>query len=176
MIEFGFPLNFDRSGSLGCTLDNHTANQYPDQVEKYLQEEINHKAMLGPFDSPPFNLQISPFMTRVKAGSDNRRTIIDLSWPKGLSVMMVLVIQFIFNTEFELKYPSIDLIVSSLNALGPAAKIFKVDISRSFRHIRIDLGDIDLLGLKFAGKYYADLALPLDFRLGSFFFKAQRLN
>ena len=41
--------------------------------------------MVGPFDDPPFPLHISPLMTRDKAGSEKRRTIVDLSWPKGLS-------------------------------------------------------------------------------------------
>ena len=51
-------------------------------------------------------------------------------------------------------YPSVDRIVNNLNHIGPSAKMFKVDISQAFRHIRIDPGDIDLL----------------VFRLGSFFF------
>ena len=34
LIEFGFPLDFDRAGTLGQILDNHTsANGYPDQVD-----------------------------------------------------------------------------------------------------------------------------------------------
>ena len=61
--------------------------------------------------------------------------------------------------------------VSRLNALGPAANIFKIDISRAFRHVRIDPGDIDLLGLRFRDQYYADLALPFGFHLGSIFFQ-----
>ena len=122
-IEFGFPLDFDRTGTLGQTLDNHTsANEY--QVDKYIQEEINHNAMLGPFDTPHFNLHISPFMTREKAGSNTRRTIIDLSWPKGLSVNDGVSSSVYLDTQFELKYPSIDLMVNRLNALGPAAKFF----------------------------------------------------
>ena len=51
------------------------------------------------------------------------------------------------GTQFEMHYPSVDHIVYQLNQLGPAAENFKVDISRAFRHIRIDPGDIDLLGL-----------------------------
>ena len=39
--------------------------------------------MLGPFDSPPFDLYISPCMTRPKSGSEVRRTIVELRWPKG---------------------------------------------------------------------------------------------
>ena len=178
LIEFGFPLDFDRSGLLGQTLDNHTsANEYPDPVDKYIQEEISHNAMLGPFEIPPFDLHVSPFMTREKVGSNKRRTIIDLSWPKGLSGNDGVSGSVYLGTHFQLKYPSIDLMVSHLNALGPAAKIFKIDISRAFRHVRIDPGDIDLLGLRVRDQYYADLALPFGFRLGSiFFFETQRLN
>ena len=100
--------------------------------------------------------------------------IIDLNWPKGLSVNDGVSSSVYLDTHFELKYPSIDLIVSHLNALGPAAKIFKIDISRAFRHVRINPGDIDLLGLRFREQYYADLALPFGFRLGSIFFSKLR--
>ena len=55
--------------------------------------------------------------------------------------------------------------MNRLNTLGPSAKIFKVDISRAFRHFTIDPGDIDLLGLCHRDKYYLNLALPF----GSFF-------
>ena len=57
-------------------------------------------------------------------GSNTRRTIIDLSWPKGLSVNDGVSSSVYLDTHFELKYHSIDLMVSRLNALGPAAKIF----------------------------------------------------
>ena len=64
--------------------------------------------------------------------------------------------------------------VYKLNALGPAAQVFKVDICPVFRHIRIDSGDIDLLGLCQEHIYYINLSLPFSFRSGSFFF--QKLN
>ena len=156
LIEFSFPLDFNRICVLVQTLDSHTlANEYPDQVHKYIQEEMSHDAMLGPFDVPPFKLHVSPFMTREKVGSKTRRTIIDLSWPKGLSVNDGVSNSVYLDTHFELKYSTIDLMVSRLNALGPTAKIFKIDISRAFRHVRIDPGNIDLLGLRF--RDYADL-------------------
>ena len=45
-----------------------------------------------------------------------------------------------------------------------------MDISRAFRHIRINPGDIDLLGLQHRGKLYLDLSLPFGFRFGAYFF------
>ena len=75
------------------------------------------------------------------------------------------------GTDFLLKYPSVDSIIRTLNKLGPAYSIFKIDISRAFRHIRIDPGDLDLLGLQHLDQYYLDLSLPFGYRLGSIFFQ-----
>ena len=74
------------------------------------------------------------------------------------------------GTNFELKYPSIDDIISSLKELGPNALLYKIDISRAFRHIKIDPGYLDLLGLKH-GSYYIDITLPFGFRHRSVFFQ-----
>ena len=50
LIEFGFPLDFDRTRHLQSTLVNHaSARLYPDHVSKYIQEEVGFKAMLGPW-------------------------------------------------------------------------------------------------------------------------------
>ena len=62
-----------------------------------------------------------------------------------------------------------DTIIQQVIETGPAARIFKVDISQAFRHIRIDPGDIDLLGLTHRDQL--DLSLPFGFLLGAFFFQ-----
>ena len=171
LIEFGFPLDFDRTRDLQSTLVNHaSARMYPDHVDKYIQEEVDFQAMLGPLDHKPFDNHISPFMTREKSDSNSRRTIMDLIFPKGLSVNDGVLNNTYLGTEFQMHYPSVDSIVQTLNEIGPSAHIFKVDISRAFRHIRIDPGDIDLLGLQHRGRLYLDLSLPFGFHLGAFFF------
>ena len=58
--------------------------------------------------------------------------------------------------------------VDQLNQLGSAAQIFKVDISRASRHIRIDPADIDLLGLQSKGKHFIDWSFQFRFCFGSF--------
>ena len=56
LIEFGFPLDFDRSRDLQSTLVNHaSARLYPDHVDRYIQEEVGFQAMLGPLDVKPFD-------------------------------------------------------------------------------------------------------------------------
>ena len=49
--------------------------------------------------------------------------------------------------------------------------MFKIDISRAFRHIKVDPGDIDLLGIKFENKYFLDRSLAFRVRHGSLIFQ-----
>ena len=63
--------------------------------------------MLGPFKAPPIdNLHVSPFMTREKSNSLNRRVIIDLSWPIGESVNAGVTPEKYLGVDFILSYPS----------------------------------------------------------------------
>ena len=94
----------------------------------------------------------------------------DLSFPKGLSINDGVLKDTYLGTQFQMHYPSVDSIIRTLNEIGPSAHIFKVDISRAFRYIQIDPGDIDLLGLQHRGKLYLDLSLPFGYCLGAFFF------
>ena len=75
------------------------------------------------------------------------------------------------GTDYTLTYPSIDHITQSLVKLGPAAQIYKIDISRAFRQIKIDPADIDLLGLKIENQYFLDRSVPFGFRHGSQIFQ-----
>ena len=163
LIKFGFPLDFDRNNVITHQEVNHkSALDYPDHVETYLQEEIDHKAILGPYkDSPIDNLHISPFMTRDKPNSSNRRVIIDLSWPHGGSVNAGVPTDRYLGTDFVLTYPSVDNITQEVLKLGRGCKIFKVDISRAFRHVPIDPRDLDLLGL-----HWKDYFIPFGFKQG----------
>ena len=61
-------------------INHKSALQYSSHVDVYLNEEMDHGAMLGPFKQPSIDdLHISPFMTRDKSSSDKRTVIIDLS-------------------------------------------------------------------------------------------------
>ena len=124
----------------------------------------------APFKQLPFHCNVSPFLTRDKPNSNNRRVILDLSFPPGNSVNAGVPKDRYLGSYFELKYPSVDDIVHSLKQLGPTALLYKIDISRAFRHIRIDPGDLDLLGIKH-GDYFIDGTLPFGFRHGSVFFQ-----
>ena len=88
LVEFGFPLDFNRNSVLSHDGKNHSsAVDFPSDVQVYLNEEIEHGAIMGPYDVNPIpNSHVSPFMTREKPNASNRCVIIDLSWPKNASV------------------------------------------------------------------------------------------
>ena len=70
---------------------------------------------MGPFKTPSFNsIHCSPMLTRPKAGSMNRRVIMDLSWPHGKSVNNMVCTDIYLGTNFKLKFPSVDDIMARL--------------------------------------------------------------
>ena len=171
LIAFGFPLDFDRANRLTPTLENHaSAKEHIQHIDQYIKEELTYGALYGPYESVPFQVHISPLMTSEKQNSDKRRTIVDLSWPKGHSVNAGVQKNSYLGAYFDLKYPSIDHVVKKLKILGTGALLYKVDISRAFHHLRIDPGDIDLLGI-YHNNLFLDGSLPFGFRLGSRFFE-----
>ena len=67
-LKFGFPLSFPREcrSELGKNLGNHaSATQFSSDIQKYLDTEIQYKAISGPYDRPPFGASshFSPFMS-----------------------------------------------------------------------------------------------------------------
>ena len=65
---------------------------------------------------------------------------------------------------------SINQIIEEVKNIGPGTLPYKVDISRAFRHIRINPHDIDLLGLHHKHTYL-DGSMPFGYCLGSGIFQ-----
>ena len=172
MLKYGFPLDFphEKATGLGEMQGNHqSAEKYPEHVKTYFHNEKQHGAIFGPYSEPPSgtNTHTSPFMSREKPDSDNRRIIIDLSWPIGASVNKFIAKEVYLGTVYKLQYPTIDNITDSLLKLGSSAVIYKVDLSRAFRQLRIDPIDYNLLCLQWEGSYYADTFCPFGYGGGS---------
>ena len=175
LMRFGFPLDFNREASLFCDMVNHTsAVQFPHDVDAYLAEEHFHDAILGPFKKSPIDkCHYSPFITREKSGSNLRRVIIDLSWPRDQSVNVGIDKNSYLNSEFVLQFPTVDHIVNQLKKVGRGCHLFKIDVSCAFRHIKVDPADYDLLGLHWDA-HYVDTCLPFGSRHGTTFFESVR--
>ena len=172
LIRFGFPLDYDREGNLYGQEDNPlSAVDYPEDIKAYLTKEIQHEAILGPYDTKHINnLHISPMMTREKPNAPSRRVIIDLSFPQGQSVNAGIPKDQYLFTPFVLKLPTVDTIIDQVKALGRGCKLYKVDISPTFRHVKLDPFEYDLLGLRH-DLYYVDTCLPFGYRNGSALFQ-----
>ena len=66
-----------------------------------------------------------------------------------------------------------DDITSELKHLGNGALLYKIDVSNAFRHIKVDPGDYDLLGLHWRHAY-VDTCLPFRTCHGSQIFQCLR--
>ena len=77
------------------------------------------------------------------------------------------------GTNFILSLPNIDTITTKVRKNGKGSLPFKIDISRAFRHVKIDPREYPLLDLSL-DKYYFDTCVPFDYRHGPAIF--QRLT
>ena len=86
-------------------------------------------------------------MTREKPNAPHRRVIADLSFPHGKSVNAGIQKDIYLGTPFLLKLPTIDTITDQIKKLDKGCMLYKVDVSRAFRQIKLDPSGYDLLGL-----------------------------
>ena len=70
------------------------------------------------------------------------------------------------DVPFKLKFPTVDDIVDRIIALKGKCLIYKVDIRRAFRILKLDPKDIVYTGLQSQGKYYVDTSVPFGYRHG----------
>ena len=163
LIKCGFPLDFNRSCDLGPYTGNHSsAVDCPGDIEAYIEEELLYGALENPIDQG----HCSPFMTRSKPNSDRRRVIVDLNWPQGASVNAGIDKFSHLKSAFALTFSTVDDITSELKRLGRGALLYKVYGSRAFRHVKVDPGDYNLLGLYWEGRY-VDSCVPFGTWHGS---------
>ena len=159
-LKFGFPLSLvSHEGLNNKDVTNHySALAYPQAVQAYLDKEVALGAMLGPlYEIHAEEIHCSPLMTRPK-DVDKRRVIFDLSYPRGASLNDHVDRNRFDNRNFALKLTCIDDIVRDIsNASDPV--LFKVDVARAFRNLRVDPADCIKFGIKWEGSYYLDGAV-----------------
>ena len=127
LIEYGFPLDFNRACRLHHKGVNHiSATPFPNDIDAYIHEESHYGAIIGPFEKNPIQGgHTSPFMTRHKPASDRHRVIIDLSWPTGESVNAGIDKDTYLGSQFDLRFPSVDDITYELKKLGKGALLLR---------------------------------------------------
>ena len=61
----------------------------------------------------------------------------DLSWPLGISGKSGIDKDMFLDSHILLNYPSLDNIIKKVIQLSPGSLIYKVDISRAFRQLKV---------------------------------------
>ena len=138
LLEFGCPVDYS-SSALPHMLEyrnHHCSLSHADEVTDYLKKESVKGRMAGPFDCIPLDsLMVSPLNTVPKADSDERRVLVDLSWPPGSSVNDEIIKGFYLGQSFTLNFPSVDNICALLVQVGPGAHIYKRDLAQGLSSV-----------------------------------------
>ena len=177
-LRFGWPTG--RLPTLpppSITSKNHKgATEYPHQLQRYIDKEKKYGAIMGPYKKIPFqsNTGISPLSTRPKKNSQDRRVILDLSFPIGDSINDGIPKDSYMGFQAELKFPKTDQLAVRIFQLGKNCLLFKIDLSRYFRQIPLDPGDYSLIGYIINGEIYFDKVLPMGMRSAPYI--AQRIT
>ena len=168
-LNYGWPIGYTATQlPVPHAQNHHSALAYPDAVQKYITTEIQHGAMLGPFSAPPFDYcHISPLMTRPKKDSTDRRVIVDLSFPRGTSVNDGIPKEEYMGQCYKLQYPGVDSLTELVLKRGQGCLLYKVDLSRAYRHFRADVSNYFMFIIEWGGQYYIDTSIPFGLRTGA---------
>lgn len=169
-LRFRWPVRFEADSPLVSVSENHQAGQlHLPHIRKFIGSELSHGAIVGLFSNPPFHpwTRGSPILTRPKKDSSNRRIIIDLSFPKGEAVDQGIDITSIFGRDSTYVLPTIGDLTNAVTLNGKGTWMWKGDLARAYRQLRVDPLDCPLLGMQVDGQFYIDLCPSFGCRSSS---------
>lgn len=166
-LEFGWPIGYMSDTLPIFDLRTHRgALTFPDHVNTYLSEEVQLGRIAGPFNKAPFmqGFVLSPLNTVEKRDSEERRVIVDLSWPSGHSVNDGIPSDSYLGAPLSLRYPTIDDIVDAVVTLGRGCYLYKRDLRKAYRQFPVDPKDYPFLGYTWNKQFYFDTVLTMRLR------------
>ena len=107
---------------------------------------------------------LSPLNTVEKRDSEERRVIVDLSWPSGHSVNDGIPSDSYLGAPLSLRYPTIDDIVDAVVTLGRGCYLYKRDLRKAYRQFPVDPKDYPFLGYTWNKQFYFDTVLTMRLR------------
>lgn len=169
-LQYGWPLGYHKNAPpVSLEENHHSAVQHMEHVRTFIAKELSLGALVGPFAEKPFTpwLRVSPAMTRPKKDDQERRVIIDMSFPAGEAVNDGIDICDYFGKNITYTLPTIRDLITKLEVCGKGALIWKADLARAYRQLRVDPLDAPLLGIKVDGQFYLDACPPFGCRSSS---------
>ena len=171
-LKYGFTISRDQKEQplMPSVINHKGATQYPATIKQYLEKEIQLGATMGPFTIPPFlqNIGVSPLNTRPKRESNERRVILDLSYPFNCSVNDGINKNLYFGEEIKLVYPTIDDMARRVALLGSTCLLWKRDLSRFFRQVPLCPGDWSYIGMRWQNLLFFDKFFPMGLRSAAY--------
>lgn len=178
-LEYGFPIGIDRTDTILKNVKkaelwkfkNHNgANDYPEDINKYLQKEVINKAFSGPFKNNPFSsgIKISPLNSVPKKDTTERRVILDLSFPKGNAVNDFISKDEYLGEKMEIIFPKVDDFIQLIKSKGRNCMLYKIDLRRAFRQIPICPSSYNLVAFVWKKHIFFDTVLSMGSRSASF--------
>ena len=175
-INYGWPIGHCGGTNCNAKKNHNGAKEFPAEVNKYLQSELSLGRIAGPFVNSPYEevIAVSPLNSLPKKGTTDRRVITDLSFPDKGSVNSGIDKDVYLGLPIKTKYPSVDNVVALILNKGPGCMLFKRDMRKAFRQIRVDPGDVHLLSFRWENKLYSDTVLTMGLRSAAYI--CQRLT
>lgn len=169
-LKFGFPMGYMGPTSESKHIPNHaSALTFPHHVDRFIEKEVALGGIVGPIKQPPFVewAHVSPLMTRDKKGSDDRRVIIDMSYPIDNSVNAYMYKNCSLGRQRDHTLPSVDDVVKIMSQMGTNAYIASTDISRAYKNFVSCPLDWPLLAFQWKESFYCDITMPFGARSSS---------
>lgn len=169
-LRFGWPVGYHLQQPPVSAPENHpSARNYARHVHQYIETELSHSAIVGPFKSVPFTpwTRLSPLMTRPKRDSDKRRVIVDMSFPDGEAVNDGINITSIYGRDTTYTLPSVQDLAALIQKAPTTPWLWKADLARAYRQLRVDPIDTPLLGFGIESDTYLDLCPSFGCRSSS---------
>ena len=178
MLKYGFPIELDRefqnnlNTSIPHNFKNHNgARSFPDHMNSYLQKESTHKAIIGPFRVCPFEegMSVSPLNTVPKSTPNERRTILDLSFPKnGTGLNDYVNKDWYLGERADLVFPKIDDFIKLIKSKGQGCLMYKLDLKRAYRQVSICPSSYNLVGFVWKKHIFFDTVLSMGLRSAAY--------
>ena len=170
-MKYGFPLDFQGNVDSFETMElwkckNHKgAERFPREITKYLQKEKTNLSVIGPFKNNPFSepIKIYPLNTVPKKDSEERRVILDLSFPKGCSVNDNINKDCYLGEEVNLIFPKVDDFIELIKAKGKNCLMFKLDLRKAYRQINICPRDYNLVAFRWKKTHFLQYSVIYGF-------------
>ena len=165
-LEFGWPIGYTKPTPPQSSHKNHgSALAQPAVIDAFLEKECSLGATCGPFSANPL---LPPLITSplqiASSRSGKPRVVLDLSYPPDFSVNCGIPKDTYLNEPFSLRLPGTDALQTIIRDKGPGCHLFKMDLSRAYRQLRVDPRDYSYLGFRHKGLLYFDIAPPFGLR------------